>query len=62
MHDRTELSSVLTECMRKRLEMKVPGANSGPGFDEVFNTLEACSSQTSAFAWNDIARQVRSTI
>ena len=62
MHDRTELSSALTECMRKRLEMNVPGANSDPGFDGVFNTLEACSSQTSAFAWSDFARQVRSTI
>ncbi|KIN02959.1 hypothetical protein OIDMADRAFT_178728 [Oidiodendron maius Zn] len=62
MHDRTELSSALIECMRKRLEMNIPGANSDPGFDGVFNTLEACSSQTSAFAWNDFARQVRSTI
>jgi hypothetical protein len=62
MHDRTELSSSLADCMRRRLEMNVPGANPDPGFEGVFTTLEACSSQTSAFAWNLYSQQVRTVL
>ena len=47
MHDRIDLASSLMDCMSKRVQMGLPGANPDPGFEGVVGTLEACSSQTS---------------
>ncbi|KAK0388323.1 hypothetical protein NLU13_4568 [Sarocladium strictum] len=57
-HQRTELASALTECIAKRFQLKYPDSNPDPGYHGIEATLEAVSSQTSTFAWSDLAEQV----
>ena len=62
MHDRTSLASSLVQCMAKRFQQNIPGASASPRFEDIFGTLEACSSQTSSFIWDDHVQQVRNSI
>jgi len=50
-HNREQLASMLAQSMTKRFEMKIEGASSDPGYEGIMNTMAACSSQSSAFAW-----------
>lgn len=52
-HDRSSLASAIDQAMVKRFEMGVAGASASPGYEGILNTLGACSSQSSAFAWSD---------
>ena len=51
-HDRSSLATAIDEAMVKRFEMGVAGASASPGYEGILNTLEACSSQSNAFAWS----------
>ena len=58
VHERGYLASTLEKAMRHRFLSKLRGANPAPGFDELVGTLEACSSQTSAFHWDTYVTEV----
>jgi hypothetical protein len=57
-HSRASIAAGLVECMQKRSEMNVEGASTDPTFEGISGTLEACSSQTSSFAWSNLIHQV----
>lgn len=49
-HDRKLLAAALSQCLNKRYEAQIPGSSPSPGFDGLLGTLDAISSQKSAFA------------
>ncbi|RDW73729.1 hypothetical protein BP5796_07171 [Coleophoma crateriformis] len=61
IYDRTELATSIVECLHQRIEDGIEDT-SGPGFEDVVGTLEACSSQTSAFNWQSIISNVENRI
>jgi hypothetical protein len=61
-HSRTSIAAGLVECMQRRVEMNVEGASTDPTFEGISGTLEACSSQTSTFAWSNLIQQVEGQI
>ena len=58
VHARMGLASALADCMNKRFDMELPEARPNPGYEGIFGMLEACSSQTSNFNWNNYIRSV----
>lgn len=61
-HDRSSLATAIDQAMVKRFETKVAGASASPGYEGIFNTLAACSSQSSAFAWSDYIHLVNAKL
>ena len=57
-HEKTSLAAAIDQGMVKRFEMGVEGASASPGYEGILHTLEACSSQSSAFAWSDYTNLV----
>ena len=51
-HDRSSLARAIDQALVRRFEEGVAGASSSPGYEGIVNTLAACSSQSSAFAWS----------
>ena len=58
MHEETTLATVLVDSMRSRYESQVEDATPDPDFDGILKTLQACSSQTSQFRWDDLVALV----
>jgi hypothetical protein len=58
VHERGYLASALEKAIRIRFQSNIRDANPAPGFDELVGTLEACSSQTSAFHWDTYVTEV----
>ncbi|KAL8748142.1 MAG: hypothetical protein Q9184_007502, partial [Pyrenodesmia sp. 2 TL-2023] len=58
MHEETTLASALVEIMLWRHRSNVPGATPDPDYDGTLKTLQACSSQTSQYRWDDLVRLV----
>ncbi|KAL8718401.1 MAG: hypothetical protein Q9225_004459 [Loekoesia sp. 1 TL-2023] len=61
-HDRSSLATAIDEAMVTRFETKVKGASASPGYEGILNTLAACSSQSSAFAWSDYIHLVNTKL
>ena len=60
MHEETTLATTLTESMLTRYEAGVDGATPDPDYDGILKVLQACSSQTSQYNWNDLVIIVES--
>lgn len=60
MHEETTLAATLVESMLTRYEFNVKGASPDPDYDGILKTLQACSSQTSQYRWDDLVSQVES--
>ncbi|KAI9717648.1 MAG: hypothetical protein M1812_004593 [Candelaria pacifica] len=60
MHEETTLAAALVENMLQRYESKVPDATPDPDYDGILKTLQACSSQTSQFDWENRVSLVES--
>ena len=58
IHEETTLATTLVESMRARYESGVEGATPDPDYDGILRTLQACSSQTSQFGWDDLVALV----
>jgi hypothetical protein len=58
-HTRKQIASMLASSMRKRYELKVPGASPDPGYEGIMGTLAACSSQSSVFNWSHYTQEVQ---
>ncbi|KAI4133616.1 MAG: hypothetical protein LQ338_000128 [Usnochroma carphineum] len=58
MHEETTLAAVLVENMLWRYESKVQGATPDPDYDGILKTLQACSSQTSQYRWDNLVNLV----
>ncbi|KAL8929251.1 MAG: hypothetical protein Q9208_001334 [Pyrenodesmia sp. 3 TL-2023] len=54
MHEETTLTSALVEIMLWRYRSNVPGATPDPDYDGIFKCLQACSSQTSQYRWDNL--------
>ncbi|KAL8926241.1 MAG: hypothetical protein Q9172_001883 [Xanthocarpia lactea] len=54
MHEESTLASALMEIMLWRYRAKVPGATPDPDYYGILKTLQACSSQTSQYRWDDM--------
>ena len=54
LHEDTTLATTIVECMRFRFNSGVKGATPDPDYVGVLRTLQACSSQTSQYHWNDL--------
>ena len=54
MHEESTLASALVEIMLWRHRSKVPGATSNPDYHGILKTLQACSSQTSQYRWDNV--------
>ncbi|ERF75051.1 hypothetical protein EPUS_04833 [Endocarpon pusillum Z07020] len=61
MQPREQLAMMLSSCMTKRVRLGIEGA-SDPGYESIFNTLAACSSQSSNFAWSFYVQQVEAML
>lgn len=57
-HEGWSLSSVLIEAMRKRHEMRLPGAVPNVDYNGVHQTLRACMAQTGQFPWESFLSRV----
>ena len=66
IYNRDEFATLMSKCMRKRVETKVPGASIDPGVAGISTTMAACSSQTGSFQWssyiNDVEARLRAVI
>ena len=58
MQDREALAIALAEGMATRYRMKLPDATPNPDIERISGTLAACSTQTSAFSWNEYRQSV----
>lgn len=54
MHEETTLAATLVENMLTRYESKVREATPDPDYDGILRTLQACSSQTSQYRWDNL--------
>ncbi|KAL8718950.1 MAG: hypothetical protein Q9225_003979 [Loekoesia sp. 1 TL-2023] len=54
MHEETTLAAALVESMLIRYESNVYGATPDPDYDGILKTLQACSSQTSQYRWDNL--------
>ncbi|KAF2264351.1 hypothetical protein CC78DRAFT_568300 [Lojkania enalia] len=57
VHNRTYLAAAIEQAMQKRIENGLVDAIN-PGFDGIFKTLEACSTQTASFPWDQYIQYV----
>ena len=60
MHEETTLAATLVENMLMRYRENMQGATPDPDYDGILKTLQACSSQTSHFHWDDLIKSVES--
>ncbi len=58
MHEETTLATALVESMRSRYESGVQNATPDPDYDGILRTLQACSSQTSQYRWDNLVALV----
>ena len=58
IHEETTLATTLVESMRTRYESGVEGATPDPDYEGILRTMQACSSQTSQFRWDDLVALV----
>lgn len=58
MHEETTLATALVESMRSRYESGVQDATPDPDYDGILRTLQACSSQTSQYRWDNLVAEV----
>lgn len=61
MHDRVYLATAIEQALQKRIENGIDGAVN-PGFDGIYKTLEACSTQTASFPWDAYIGEVEMEI
>ncbi|KAL8902631.1 MAG: hypothetical protein Q9207_004513 [Kuettlingeria erythrocarpa] len=54
MHEETSLAAALVESMLSRYHSQVQGATPDPDYDGALKTLQACSSQTSQYSWENL--------
>ena len=66
IYSRDGFACLMSKCMRKRVDAKVPGASIDPGVAGIVATMTACSSQTESFEWsryiNDVEARLRSAM
>jgi len=60
LHETTSLAGTMVECMHKRYELGIKGANSDADYDGILATLLACKSQTSHYPWEMLVSLVES--
>ncbi|KAL9126851.1 MAG: hypothetical protein Q9175_007844 [Cornicularia normoerica] len=58
MHEETTLATALVESMRSRYESGVQNTTPDPDYDGILRTLQACSSQTSQYRWDNLVALV----
>ncbi|KAL8992736.1 MAG: hypothetical protein Q9169_006879, partial [Polycauliona sp. 2 TL-2023] len=59
-HEATTLAAALVESMLSRYFSNVQGATPDPDYESILKTLQACSSQTSQFPWENFSALVGS--
>ncbi|KAL8752945.1 MAG: hypothetical protein Q9184_005570 [Pyrenodesmia sp. 2 TL-2023] len=59
IHEETSLAAALVESMLSRYFSEVQGATPDPDYDGIFKTLQACSSQTSQYPWENLCALVQ---
>lgn len=52
-HEETSLAAALVESMLSRYHSQVQGATPDPDYEGILKTLQACSSQTSQYPWEN---------
>lgn len=60
VHEERSLAAALIKNMLRRCELEVPGATPDADYERVLTTLQACSSQTSQYRWEDLVSEVES--
>ncbi|KAL8795513.1 MAG: hypothetical protein Q9182_007525 [Xanthomendoza sp. 2 TL-2023] len=58
MHEETTLAASLVESMLSRYFSQVQGATPDPDYEGILKTLQACSSQTSQYPWENLCALV----
>ena len=62
MHEETALAATLVDNMHTRYESKVQGATPNPDYNGILKTLQACSSQTSQYRWENLVSLVENRL
>ena len=57
-HSREDIAYLIATAMEKRFHAGVPGASLDPGYERIEETLDAITSQTTAFNWSRLTREV----